>query len=92
MVTAKILLHSVVLIDLEFAVGVILEQDPICVGWALLILIQEDVLVLTTLVSGPKENLRLDIAWEHISLGHHLIQLIQLFHILRCLLNIWREL
>ena len=76
MVTTKVLLHGVVLIDLKFAVGVVLEQNPVCVGWALLILIEEDILVLTTLVSGPEKDLGLDIAWEHISFGHHFIKLI----------------
>ena len=57
MVAAKVLFKSLIGIYVELTIGVVLEEDPVCVRWTLLILIDKDVGVFTSFIGGPELDL-----------------------------------
>ena len=54
MVAAKVLFKSLIGIYVELTIGVVLEQDPVSVRWTLLIFIDKDIGVFTSLIGGPE--------------------------------------
>ena len=54
MVAAKVLFKSLIGIYIKLTIRIVLEEDPVCVRWTLLILIDKDVGVFTSLIGGPE--------------------------------------
>ena len=73
MVAAKVLFKSLIGIYIKLTIRIVLEENPVCVRWTLLILIDKDVGVFTSLIGRPELYLRLNIPREHLVLGHLLV-------------------
>ena len=65
-ITAPVVFMAAIFLDYHRAVRVILDQDSVSVGHALIILVNVRVLVLVSFVCWHKCDLLLFIAWEHI--------------------------
>ena len=65
-IATPVIFMAAVFLDDHRAVRVILDQDSVSVGHALIILVNVRVLVLVSFVCRHKCDLLLFIAWEHI--------------------------
>ena len=72
MVTAPVVFVAAVLLDCHGAVRIVLDHDPVRVRHALVILVDEGIIILLSLVCRHKLNLALLVPREHtkVTLGY----------------------
>ena len=69
-VTSPVVFMTSILGALRPAIGIVLEENPICVRWALLIFILEFVLIDVSLISWHEGDWPFNVAWKYLEISH----------------------